>query len=649
MYKNLLYLLIACAMLGAFHSCYTEDVVDNYFTFTGELIGDYVENQPELFSEFERVLDTTGVMGLMKAYGLYTCFLPTNEAMHKYYEDHHRQQLSDFTMTEIKMLCYNHILKGDTIATIDFSSGALGTMNMNGRYVSVSYSDTTSTIYMNGSAPIIEKDVFLHNGIVHVLGQTMELSEDKVSSVLMNDTLFSLFAQAFDLTGYRSLIDNSLVEDESYDPANYTLNNISHAYSSYEQLPQYRKYGYTIFVESNATLAEYGVTDMESFYKYAESLYDWGRFAGAEEVEDDYADSRNYLNRYIAYHIIDRTLLSSRLIKDYDTPHMLKNYDMYEYIPTLLDNTLIEVKLDRDYIRGTESLGMINCKSMVGSDGFDTEDPTTAILLGENIDKPNGGSLNGYYHELTKPLAYTKDFEAFLSSKRLRIDGAANLREVATNNMRGNNPTASSSPPDNHNYQIPYGYFENLEATEATQFVYLGATSLYEDYQGDELFARQPYNFSVKTIPIPAGNYEVRMGYQATGNRGIAQLYWDSVPAGIPVNFSLMASSASIGYEKPGSNDEDPYGYENDKMMRNRGYMKAPDTYRASDDTWYSSINVRNSDRCMRYILGTFDFKEAAPHYITVVYLGSESSGSQFMLDYLEFCPIELISTEDTH
>jgi Fasciclin domain. len=134
--------------------------VDNYFTFTGRTVGNYVENHPEYFSEYERVLDTTGVMGLLKAYGLYTCFIPTNDAMQLYYESRGREKLSDFSMDEIKTFCYNHIIKGDTIASIDFSEGALSSMNMNGRYVSVSFSDTSSTIYMNGSAPIIEKDVF---------------------------------------------------------------------------------------------------------------------------------------------------------------------------------------------------------------------------------------------------------------------------------------------------------------------------------------------------------------------------------------------------------------------------------------------------------------------------------------------------------
>lgn len=654
MKKRILYLILAaCVSLSIFNSCYTEDAVSNYFTFTGELIGDYIDNRPELFSEYKRMLDTTGVMGLLKAYGLYTCFVPTNEAIDLYYQSQNRSGLSDFTLEEIKTFCYNHILKGDTIATLYFSAGALGTMNMNARYVSVSYSDTTSTIFINGTAPIIEPDVALHNGFVHVLGRAMEPSEDRISSMLMKDEKFSLFAEAFDLTGYKGVIDNALIEDDTYDPDNYTPSGYTH--TVLEELPEYRKYGYTILVESDSTLAQYGVTDLASFYAFAKTKYNWGRYADADDVADDYTNPRNYLNRYIAYHITDRTLLSSRFIKDYDTPHMFKQYDMYEYIPTLLENTLMEVKLERSYTVGQASLGLLNCESMVdATTGLDTEDPNTGALFTEYIDKPDGGALNGYYHEIDRPLAYTREFEAFLSSKRLRIEGCANFREVATNNMRGNNPEATPSVVGKtHAYQIPYGYFENMSSTEGTLFTYIGAATCYEDYQGDELFARQQYNFTIKTLPVPPGTYEVRVGYQPTTLRGIAQLYWDSVPAGIPVNFSYDADAPSIGHEVPGTNMDDPYGYENDKMMRNRSYMKGPDSYYAPNKMYsYNGINARYSTRSLRYIMGTFHFSEELgpqPHYITVVFLGSTSSSTQFMLDYIEFCPTELILTEDTH
>ncbi len=662
MKKYFLIILVSCIGMGCFNSCYTEDIVDNYFTFTGELIGDYISNRPELFSEFGAILDTTRVMGLLKAHGLYTCFLPTNDAMKAYYKNQGRTRRSDFSVAELKKICYNHIIKGDTIETLAFSEGALSTMNMNARYISVSYRDTTSTIFMNGTAPIIEKDVRLHNGIVHVLGQALEPTEDRVSMAIAADSKFTLFTEAMMLTGYKSMIDEAEVEDEDYDPDDYTPTGFTH--TVVEELPLYRKFGYTILAESDETLSKNGINNIEQLYEYAKGQYEWmdnnptwsKYYKGSSSYSDKYTDKRNYLNRYIAYHLIDRTLLSSRFIKDFDTPHMFETYDLYEYIPTLLDNTLIEVKLDRGFKDGQAAFGLFNCLSMTDSEtGLDTEDPNTGIRLTDYIDKPDGGSINGYYHEITAPLVYSQDFERFLSSKRLRIEASANFKEVATNNMRGNNPEATPSVPGKtHAYQIPKGYFDNMTCTDGTRFTYIGAATCYEDFEGDEIYCRQQYDFTIKTMPIPAGKYEVRMGYQPTAWRGIAQLYWDSIPTGIPVNFSLLADDPAIGHEVPGTNPDDPYGYENDKMMRNRGYMKGPDTWYAPNKMYsYNAANARDSKFNLRYIMGTYEFKEAKPHYVTVVFLGigNDMSGgdSQFMLDYLEFCPIELILTENIH
>ncbi|MFA7358555.1 MAG: fasciclin domain-containing protein, partial [Bacteroidales bacterium] len=278
--KKLLYLLLLFSISpGLFQSCYTEDVVDNYFTFTGELIGNYIESRPERFSEFQRLLDTTGVMGLMKAYGLYTCFLPTNDAMNEYYQNHEKSSLEDFSIDELETICYNHIIKGDTLATLQFSEGALSTMSMSGRFISVDFRDTTSTIFMNGTAPIIEKDIMLHNGVVHVLGKTMEPSEDRVSSRLMQDAKFSLFARAFERTGYKLIMDDALLEDLTYDPENFVLSGFNHTVP--EELPQYRKFGYTILAESDSTLASYtacpklpnGVHTLDDLYTLAEYFY----------------------------------------------------------------------------------------------------------------------------------------------------------------------------------------------------------------------------------------------------------------------------------------------------------------------------------------------------------------------------------------
>jgi hypothetical protein len=150
------------------------------------------------------------------------------------------------------------------------------------------------------------------------------------------------------------------------------------------------------------------------------------------------------------------------------------------------------------------------------------------------------------------------------------------------------------------------------------------------------------YDFEITTLPIPAGTYEVRFGYQPTGGRGVAQLYWDGIPTGIPLDLRIYANDPRIGHETPGINPDDPEGYENDKMMRNRGYMKGPASYQVIRTDYYSG-NGRTSPAVLRRILGIYTFDKFSTHVFKV----SAVKGGQFMFDYLEFVPIEVLEYED--
>jgi hypothetical protein len=305
---------------------------------------------------------------------------------------------------------------------------------------------------------------------------------------------------------------------------------------------------------------------------------------------------------------------------------------MYEFIETMLSNTLVKVKIDRER----------NLHTLINM--WDEDDLTTAVRLTSNTDND---AVNGYYHEIDKPLLYTKKVLENISSNRIRIEAACFFQEFATNNMRGNNPTAVNVAGSAHRYIIPPGYCENLTCSSTTRFTYLNANGIYEDFQGDEIYVEGTYNFTIVTSPIPPGTYEIRMGYQPTAYRGIAQLYWDSIPCGIPLNLSLLATDAEVGYETPGSNTADPDGFENDKMMHNRGYMKGPCSYHCFNNIYsYDAANARLSEYSLRRVLGTYTFTEAKKHHFTVIGLGSTGSDIQFMLDYLEFVPTELLDKE---
>lgn len=659
--RTRLFLCTLCCMMFIFQSC-REDLKGTYPVIEEELIGEYIQNDTAHFSLFTRMLDTTGVMGLLKAYGNYTVFVPTNEAIEDYLanlEDlegnHNITSISQLTLKELRTFCYNHIIKGDTIRTADMKKGALGSQSMSGRFMSVSFSTNSPVIYINRTSPIVARDIKRHNGYIHILSKAIAPANIKIGEVLEGDSLYSIYSRALVLTGLSSIMNLSPAEDESFDPRADGRSLGGHTVP--EERPTSRKFGYTILGVSDADLAnvkyptipglEDGIQNVAELEKLAKYYYAETFNHDADGISD-MTNRKNYLNRFMSFHCFDRILLSSRFVKDLFTPHHFAQYPMYEYIETMLENTLMEVVYDK---QGKDISAELLSDPNYVFGVFNVGDPNQGCLFTDDQNKPDGGSLNGYYHGITKPVVYSKTYKGILSTRRLRLEAASYFPELASNNMRGNNPDAVAGVVGKtHAYLIPNGYIEDFECSPNTRLTYIGACAAYEDYQGDEIFLTGSYNFTLKTCPIPAGTYEVRMAYQPTGLRGIAQLYLDSLPCGIPLNLSLLANDPGVGFEKPSSNAEDPDGFENDKMMHNRGYMKGAGSYHCFDSRYYDPNNTaRTSSSCLRRILGTFTFDENKQHYFTVISLGTTSSDTQFMLDYLEFCPTELLETEDVY
>jgi len=637
-----------------FQSC-REDLTGTLPVIEEELVGEYLSNNPALFSEFSRMLDTTGVMGLLNAYGMYTVFAPTNEAIQRYYRtlkdengDYTVTSLNQLPLSQIKDFCYNHIIKGDTLKTKTFKEGALGAQSMSERFLTVSFVDTA--IIINGQSPIVMRDIEMHNGIIHVLEEALSPAHIKLGECFEADSArFSIYIDALKATGLYMLMNIARIEDEGY---NYKLGAIPKTTDAYnpEIKPVSRKFGYTILAVSDEDLANYitpgsptGVHSLADLDALARYYYSREYNNDATAITDK-TDRKNYLNRFMSYHCFDRIILSSRFIKDLFTPHHFPQFAMRDYIETMLENSIIETLIDKPGVVLSPAMAA-DPRSAFGV--FNYDDPIQGAMLTNIKDLPNGGSMNGYYHGINKPIMYSKTLANALSSKRLRIDGSSFFPELTTNNMRGSNPTASGDKRPRC-WAIDNSYLEGYECTPNTLLSYIGACEYWENYQGDMFMVFGSYNFTMKTCPIPAGTYEVRFAFKSTQNRGIAQLYLDSLPCGIPLDLAIDAANASIGSVTPGSNAEDPNGYENDKMMHNRGYMKGSTTYRATNTTYWNNASARISNLCIRRVLGTYTFDKTEKHYFTAISLGSSNSNPvEFMLDYLEFCPIELIDSED--
>ena len=177
-------------------------------------------------------------------------------------------------------------------------------------------------------------------------------------------------------------------------------------------------------------------------------------------------------------------------------------------------------------------------------------------------------------------------------------------------------------------------------------------------YQGDGLDLQGNYDIMLKLPPVPYdGNWELRLSYRGSAGCGVVQNYVGDdpnqlKPCGIPTDLRLSAeANPNIRWKKDdtfkdsdGVIDEaaiDAY----DKAMRNRGYMKGPDSHYTSD----RAELFRDYNLIARRIITT-DYFYADRDYYLRMKLVSDNLKAEMNFDYMEWCPKSVYDlNEDKH
>ena len=130
------------------------------------------------------------------------------------------------------------------------------------------------------------------------------------------------------------------------------------------------------------------------------------------------------------------------------------------------------------------------------------------------------------------------------------------------------------------------------------------------------------------------------MGLSNNPNRGMAQIYFGDdpnrlTPTGLPVDMRQSAGTVAIPWVADIDGD-DITNAENDKNMRNQGYMKAPKyicwTNRKPTNT------IRTSPGAIRMIVTTADMKANKTYYLRFKSALKKMNG-EFFIDYFEYVP----------
>lgn len=223
--KNIRYRLpwMIVTLIGAFgfYSCDLEYPHESTRVTDDVLIGEYLEQHSDTFSVFATLLNETGNMAFLKAYGEYTCFAPTNNAFKKYFTD--KGLATESTSNEdlaklvsamdkdyLTSLVRFYVIKGDTIASENFVDGRLQTPTLYGQYLTYgTYFENGEVVgKINKTATIEQKDITVLNGIIHSLKSVLEPEKKTIAQYLEQLEGFTIFNEALKETGLYEVLNN---------------------------------------------------------------------------------------------------------------------------------------------------------------------------------------------------------------------------------------------------------------------------------------------------------------------------------------------------------------------------------------------------------------------------------------------------------
>lgn len=679
--------MMALAALGvaSFTSCSEEIDDSNLYTFTGQTVIDYLRSDSTL-SDIAKISDIAGMSDRLSAYGTYTCFAPTNEALKVYidslYDDKKSTNHNGLDSCEVGMnrlwksekcdsLCKDIIesqVTGQKKTTNDFLTGADITMMLGNTHTP---KRVNGEITIDGTTHFIKTDQEVENGIVHVIDRLFYRSTNYLIDEMEAMGCYGLWVEALRKTGIDKILQESIRTNGIH-----WFNLEPEAGTDY---PTKCKVGFTIFAEPDEVLKKEGINTFADLverankeYANCSNWYDYVKHAGISvSTKDDYNNQWNALNMFIRYHILHYALSTDKLVYSFNE---LKNIDVYEYVRTLLPGTMFKLTGIKDpggnvgeiYINRqlttpslTSDPGNTSLNSKAYQEANNVKDP--GILVGNSKINSRQAS-NGYIHPISSMLIYKENVPNEVLNERLRFDFMALLDESMTNRFRsytGADLKSFFGRTDGNItcVRFPEGYFENMVIYngEASRVNYLTKDhangyqgyDCWNDYQGDELYCKGAYDFAIKLPPVPKdGTYELRFGYVNNGKRTIVQFYLGHssdrstmTPCDIPLDQNVDLKSTTVGWTDPNTDGDN--GAAVDKAMHNRGWMRGPNYFSNKKHGEGSTARFKydGGQHHIRRVVTKQYFKQGEENWFRCKTAMPENTEAEFQLDYIELVP----------
>jgi uncharacterized surface protein with fasciclin (FAS1) repeats len=686
-------LFVVSAIQVAVVSCSDDPGVENYYTQSREYASDYLKNR-EQYSEYLKILERARgeydlrLVDMLGTYGSYTIFAPTNEAVEKYLAG---RTVEDLSVEECDTIALNSIIEA-TYFTTDHNSGQYPKSNMLGRVLTVLSSmkwdatkqDSVLALCVNQTSDITHADDSVANGVIHTVNTIVATSSELIGQVILRDPKCSLYASALEITGLIDTLNDHYIDPDygwasakdRLDSCTWTndalvrgtaFNPSNNKYNEYENVAftEKRFFNYTVFMCPDSILkADYGIETLDDLRAKARELYE-PVYPEDANVTDE-TDRRNYLNRFISYHILDRygdyyslTFFDghpeTRFMFDRD------HYDICDWYETLMPYSMMKCSYPDGRTTGLYINRRGVCNHIDERGGFERG---ARVFRPEEYNGVSQTGLNGIYHYIDRIVAYDRTMQNVVMDDCIRLDCTTLSPDFMTKIHDGETPrghsdrdgnkyntdytTAGQPARNNTNRSVAFkrGFVRNFELRGKTLMHVRTRTMYFGCYEADEVLFKGVYDFTVKLPPVPVGTYEVRMGCTVDfPSRGIIQVYLDDQPQGIP--FDMRKSGPQLfGYKSDSDLGDNDAITAFDKAIHNLQWMKAPKCYMPGERTSKQSANsLRDAASAVRRVFGTIVSDGKTDHYLRIQQK-MDSDNNELPFDYIELCPSSVYNNE---
>lgn len=461
-------------------------------------------------------------------------------------------------------------------------------------------------------------------------------------ATMAKDPKISIFNKALEITH----MGDSMTE--MYD---YTYqNNRGPVGTSFQQQRLYqlsqKRLGYTAFVETDSVYAAHGINSIEDLKAYAAHMYN--EMYPEDANITDPTDRRNSLNRFVSYHLLPingnlSNLTAARVVDPNTQVALINKYvpgvDISDWYETMMPYSIM--KCTTPYSSPTTFIN--SCGEANPLRAETTLDIKGAEIINTNGNMYQGAAVNGCYHYINDIIAYDKQTQKVVLDEQIIINNATISPEFINNNIRNCTPYTSEAVAEGINrygIHLPDGALKNIKIyNPSTQILYLHNTS-WQDYQGDEMLTVGNFDFSIKLPSVPAGTYEINIGYNEYATHPLVAAYLDDVFCDT-IDTSRSTTSGSqywVSDEELGTPEAIA---QNDSLLFAHGYRKGlPHFYAGFSGN--SNVTMRDGYSTLRAIITTLTTDGKSDHYLRFKSLNDNPS-MEFNIDYIELCPTHLL------